>query len=64
MHHLKTPENLIGYNFSTVTLFWDKLFGTYRHYHQPENMEVGIEKKSGTRVCFLANILSVLNGSS
>jgi sterol desaturase/sphingolipid hydroxylase (fatty acid hydroxylase superfamily) len=44
MHHLKTPENLIGYNFSTVTLFWDKLFGTYRHYHQPENMEVGIEK--------------------
>ena len=44
MHHLKKPENLIGYNFSTLTLFWDKVFGTYKHYEEPEEMDVGIEK--------------------
>ena len=43
MHHDIKVENSIGYNFSTLTLFWDKIFGTFKDYDQPEKINVGIE---------------------
>ena len=43
MHHDKRVENNIGYNFSTLTLIWDKVFGTFRNYSDVEILNVGIE---------------------
>ena len=43
MHHDQRSANGIGYNFGSLTLVWDKIFGTYKHYDEPDKLRVGIE---------------------
>ncbi len=43
MHHDKFIDNGMGYNFSTLTLIWDKIFGTFKPFDNLKTISTGIE---------------------